>query len=303
MKNSGVFAISRDLFDHSFFEDEPYSERLAWVWLIGAAVWRSQKVRVAGHVIQLGRGELAFSERFLAQQFGWSKSRVHRFIARLEREGMISKCSKSGPAANRKPDHTPTHLRICNYNRYAFDGERQRTTDEPQPEPAADQQRTKEEERKEDNRKEGATGISKQAFEVSDAFLAAINADREAPEWQGVPYRADMWLREGWTEPIIISAAKKVMAGRSKPPHIKYFEKAIATEFANQNAPVPKAEPGARRETVRGNAGANQGWQASRDDFREAHAELKRKVAEQREREGGGPGGEVIRLVTSAGRG
>jgi hypothetical protein len=88
--------------------------------------------------------------------------------------------------------------------------------------------------------------ISSAAFSLSDKFLEAIGADREAPEWQGVPYRADMWLRHGWTEPIIVAACRKVMAGRTDIPNIKYFEKAIARAFADQNAPVPVAQPGVR---------------------------------------------------------
>jgi hypothetical protein len=88
--------------------------------------------------------------------------------------------------------------------------------------------------------------ISEAAFALSDAFLAAIGANRDAPEWCGTPYRADMWLRSGWTEPIVIAAARKVMAGRTDIPHVKYFEKAIARAFADQNAPVPVAQPGVR---------------------------------------------------------
>jgi hypothetical protein len=104
----------------------------------------------------------------------------------------------------------------------------------------------------EDNSKvvEGARAgegtISSAAFSLADKFLEAIGADREAPEWQGVPYRAVMWLESGWTEPIVVAAARKVMAGRKDIPHINYFEKAIARAFADQNAPVPVAQPGVR---------------------------------------------------------
>lgn len=98
---------------------------------------------------------------------------------------------------------------------------------------------------------EGSSGkpsgvISEAAFALSDAFLSAIGAERDAPEWCGTPYRAVMWLESGWTEPIVCGAARKVMAGRRDIPNIKYFEKAIARAFAEQNSPVPVAQPGVR---------------------------------------------------------
>ena len=112
MKNPGTFAVSRAAFDHPMFKAEPFSEREAWIWMIGAAAWRPMKVRVANHLIALDRGEFAFSIRFMAERFDWSKSRVHRFITRLEHEGMISKCSKTGTAAGQKPDNSTTHINI-----------------------------------------------------------------------------------------------------------------------------------------------------------------------------------------------
>jgi hypothetical protein len=147
--------------------------------------------------------------------------------------------------------------------------------------------------------------ISSAAFSLADKFLEAIGADREAPEWQGVPYRADLWLRHGWTEPIVSAASRKVMAGRIDIPNIKYFEKAIARAFADQNAPVPVAQPGGRHESTGRNSGTVAGWQSARDDFRTARQDLKRALAAAEGEgdecsEGGGP---PIRLIAPAGRG
>ena len=76
MSNRGVFAIDRGIFDHQIFAPEPYTEREAWIWMIGAAAWKAQRVRVGRHTISLERGQLAFSTRFLASKFKWSQGKM-----------------------------------------------------------------------------------------------------------------------------------------------------------------------------------------------------------------------------------
>lgn len=133
---SGVFTVHRGIFEHALFDGEPYSRRDAWLWLVGNAVWKPTRVRLAGRIIALERGQLAYSERFLAKAWGWSKSKVHRFLGQLKIEAMI----------DLKSDHETNQITICNYDNYQFSGTSERTSFEPASGPAADQQRTKEEE-------------------------------------------------------------------------------------------------------------------------------------------------------------
>ncbi|MER9206857.1 hypothetical protein [Mesorhizobium sp. M0771] len=63
---SGVFAVSRDIFEHHFFAAEPFTEREAWVWLIREAAWKARRVRVKDGMVALKRGQLASSVRFMA---------------------------------------------------------------------------------------------------------------------------------------------------------------------------------------------------------------------------------------------
>lgn len=113
--SSGVFAVSRDIFDHEFFADEPYSEREAWLWLIGNAAWKSCRVRRGKVVADLSRGQVAATVRALADQWGWSKSRVDRFIDRLAEAGMIIADGGTGRSGG-------TVITICNYDTYQFGG-------------------------------------------------------------------------------------------------------------------------------------------------------------------------------------
>src|SRR6185369_1718531 len=89
LNNSGVFAVHRGIFDHPMFAPEDFTEREAWLWLISTAVWKPAKVRAGHKVVALDRGQLMFSERFIAQKWGWSKTCVRRFLMRLEREKMV----------------------------------------------------------------------------------------------------------------------------------------------------------------------------------------------------------------------
>lgn len=138
MSMDGVFQVHRGVFSHPLFEGEAYCRLAAWNWLLGHAAWKPTKTRIAGKVIPLERGQLAYSERFLAKKWKWSKSKVHRFLGRLKTEAMI----------DLKTDHDLNQITICNYDTYQFGWTGERTESEPASGPAADQQRTKEEELK-----------------------------------------------------------------------------------------------------------------------------------------------------------
>jgi hypothetical protein len=106
--SGGVFAISRGVFEHPCFAPEPFTEREAWIWLIGEAAWRDKRIRVGKSIIQLKRGECAFSMRFMAGKWRWSESRVRRFLKRLKIDAMI----------DARSDAHATHITICKYNEY-----------------------------------------------------------------------------------------------------------------------------------------------------------------------------------------
>lgn len=106
--SSGVFAISRGVFDHVAFADEPFTEREAWIWMIGEAAWKARRVRVGSAIVQLERGQLAFSMRFAAAKWKWSEARVRRFLKRLKSDAMI----------DARSDAHSTQVTICKYDEY-----------------------------------------------------------------------------------------------------------------------------------------------------------------------------------------
>ncbi|MBN9438236.1 hypothetical protein [Bosea sp. (in: a-proteobacteria)] len=91
MGERGVFAVDRGVWDHPAFAREPFSEREAWLWLVSEAAYKPHARRSDGKIIELQRGQLCHAVRFLASAWQWSKSRVDRYLDRLEKHEMLSR--------------------------------------------------------------------------------------------------------------------------------------------------------------------------------------------------------------------
>ena len=103
------FAVDRSIWDYDLFDDgEPFSRLLAFLWLISEAAWKPRAFRVAGQIINLKRGQLAHSIRYIADQWHWPKSSVHRFL----------ECLKNGTLIDTEIRTGITVITICNYNNY-----------------------------------------------------------------------------------------------------------------------------------------------------------------------------------------
>lgn len=110
MSERGVFAVDRGLWDHPIFDKEPFTEREAWLWLISEAAWKPRPWRTEGQIIELQRGQLCHSVRYMADVWQWSKSRVDRYLSRLEKAQMI------GTIAGQWYGTKTSVLSICNYD-------------------------------------------------------------------------------------------------------------------------------------------------------------------------------------------
>ena len=109
MSERGVFAVDRGIWDHDVLAgDDPFSRREAWLWLVSEAAWKARRRRIAGHNIELQRGQVAASLRFIAEKWRWSEPRVRRFLNALKSERMIDAASDAGV----------TVITICKYDEY-----------------------------------------------------------------------------------------------------------------------------------------------------------------------------------------
>lgn len=106
----GVFAVDRRVWIHPFFKREAFTEREAWLWMIGEASWKARRTRAGDVVVELRRGEFAHSLRFMAERWRWKEPRVRRFLKRLKNDAMIDARTDAGV----------TVVTICNYDEYQF---------------------------------------------------------------------------------------------------------------------------------------------------------------------------------------
>jgi len=90
MSERGVFAVDRGVWEHYLLVTEaPFSRREAWLWLLSEAAWKPHRRRLADRSIELQRGQLTASLRFIAEKWRWREPRVRRFLAMLKNERMI----------------------------------------------------------------------------------------------------------------------------------------------------------------------------------------------------------------------
>lgn len=144
---AGYIKLHRGWRDSDFFKGE-FSRADAWVWLIENASWKPATVKIKGAMVEIDRGELSFSVRFMAEKWGWSKSRVDRFLAELRQNSMIETRSKIGTTAGHKAGQGQIIISLCNYEKYQGRDDDERDSPQSEIGTKSGQQRDKEEEEK-----------------------------------------------------------------------------------------------------------------------------------------------------------
>lgn len=101
--------MARGWMNSPMFANEALCERAAWVWLIENAAFAPRQIRVGSTMVDVERGQLVASLRFLADAWRWNKNRVDRFLKTLEQASAI----------NRAQIGTATGVvTLCNYDQY-----------------------------------------------------------------------------------------------------------------------------------------------------------------------------------------
>jgi DNA-binding transcriptional MocR family regulator len=157
---SNFIPINRRLFKHELWaEKRAYSRFEAWLDLITTARFDTTEGRmvIGSTVVRWNRGQLVASLRYLAERWGWSKTKVDNFLKMLRAEEMIKTQTAEGTAS--------TIINICNYDTY---------NTEKQPEgqqqgQAEDSTRTTERQHEDKTNKENKEQINKQR-EIYRAF-------------------------------------------------------------------------------------------------------------------------------------
>lgn len=109
MADRGYVLLWRKFWDSQLFKtSQPFSEREAWLYLFSNLANGIDRNGV-------GRGEFNVSIRYLAKAWGWSKTKVDRFLAKLEANSMIARV---GQQTGQQTGQFCGHFTVCNYETY-----------------------------------------------------------------------------------------------------------------------------------------------------------------------------------------
>ncbi len=110
MKCTAWIRTCVDVFDHPTLDSGPYDRRSAWLWMIAKASRLDRRINHKGKPLEIKRGQLLGSRKFLAEKWGWSEQSVRTFLNALTIDGMIE--------INQSNGHYANVITICNYDAY-----------------------------------------------------------------------------------------------------------------------------------------------------------------------------------------
>ena len=87
----GYIKLYRQICENEFWNEKPFSRGQAWVDLLLKANFKDCKKLIKGQLVELKRGQFIRGIDVLADDWGWSRMKVRRFLDMLEQEGMIAK--------------------------------------------------------------------------------------------------------------------------------------------------------------------------------------------------------------------
>lgn len=85
----GWVSLYRSLAHSDLWLSEKFTRGQAWVDMLMNANHTNGYIRVRGNRVHLARGQLGWSQKTLAERWGWSRGKVIRFFNELEGDGMI----------------------------------------------------------------------------------------------------------------------------------------------------------------------------------------------------------------------
>lgn len=112
---AGWIKLHRQLMESDMWEEKPFSRGQAWVDLLLMVNFEEKKILFDGDMIPVNRGQKITSIRKLCERWGWSNSKVNKFLTVLKNEKMIDV----------KSDTKKTVVTVVNYDVYQqYDNEK-----------------------------------------------------------------------------------------------------------------------------------------------------------------------------------
>lgn len=107
--SKGYILLHRKLKEHWLFQEKrKFSKLEAWIDILIACNHDLVKTFIKGHLFEIERGQSLRSMKTMAEDWGWNKNAVKRFLDLLQKDNMI--CYKN--------ETVTTRLIVCNYDSY-----------------------------------------------------------------------------------------------------------------------------------------------------------------------------------------
>ncbi len=130
--DKGYIKVYRNIRDSWVWKDKPFDKGRAWIDLIMMANHKEATIMFDSRPLKIKRGQFMTSLSILAARWGWSRSKVKRFLDDLKSEQMI----------NEKRHTRGTLLTIEKYGVYQGERNSKRNTDGTQTSTHAERTRT-----------------------------------------------------------------------------------------------------------------------------------------------------------------
>lgn len=175
----GFIKLARKTFHHYLWnEKRPFSKFEAWLDLLQLAAHCPTKRIIRGHLIEIGRGEIIASLRYLGERWNWKKDKVAAFLTTIEGDQMIRRSTRQQESV----------VTLCNYEHYNGCGDT-----ESDSKPDTDPTRTRQAPDKDKNYK----NIKNNTHAPPNGAGLELPGMEHTPE-QPDPPKSQRCLPEGW---------------------------------------------------------------------------------------------------------
>lgn len=206
--------ISRRLFEHPFWcEERIFSRFEAWLDLVQSARFEDTKQLIGNRLIEVKRGQILVSLRFLASRWQWSTKKVNSFLDLLIQDKMIIK---------ETPKETgQTVVTICNYDKYNFTSQELET-------PKKQQGNTKETLRKQQGNKDNKDNKEKELEECIETSTTVEAKKTEQAKKLAAAKAATLKRRDFFYQSLV--------------PYVERYGKEMIRAFYNHWSELDKSE-------------------------------------------------------------
>ncbi len=104
----GWIKLHRKISENIFWTCEPFTRGQAWVDLLLLASYQDSFFYVRGIKVDVKKGQLAWSESKLSERWGWSRTKLRKFLNDLEKEQQIIQ----------QKDNVIQVITVVNYDEY-----------------------------------------------------------------------------------------------------------------------------------------------------------------------------------------